>query len=157
MMPQPYHSAGGRGSSHPSQCRNQGAVHGLRCRHPTACKVQEAGCGARVKGAGSGLLADPLPPRIFTRGDTYIPNRTQKVRPPPVGCAGRTVVGESLIPWELQEIQDGDKGAGEIGNEVFIGYLRPGLCAMERKRAPSSQGPVLPAIRSPRYRQCSVH
>ena len=29
------------------------------------------------------------------------------------------------MPWEVQEIQDGGEGPGEIGNEVFIGDLRP--------------------------------
>jgi len=42
MMPQVYHTAGGRGSTTPpSGCVARGK----------AAKVQEAGCGARVKGA----------------------------------------------------------------------------------------------------------
>ena len=53
MMPQPYHTAGGRGSSHPSGCRKQGAVHALSCSGagsrvrctPQPAKVQEAGGG----------------------------------------------------------------------------------------------------------------
>jgi len=43
MMPQPYHTAGGRGSRHrnpTSGCRNQGAVHWLRVQ----------GAGSRVRG-----------------------------------------------------------------------------------------------------------
>ena len=45
----------------PSQCRNQGAVHATACKGAGSrvrctaqpAKVQEPGCGARVKGAGS--------------------------------------------------------------------------------------------------------
>ena len=42
MTPQPYHTARGRGSSHPSGCRKQGAVHGVSCK----------GAGSRVRCRG---------------------------------------------------------------------------------------------------------
>ncbi len=50
------------------------------------------------------------PPRIFTRGDTYISQHVQKVRPPPVGCdvrgAARTIESLTAVllpPPPLQE------------------------------------------------------
>ena len=45
-MPQPYHSAGGKGSSAP----HHGAGTTVRGT-PQPAKVQQAGCGVRVKGA----------------------------------------------------------------------------------------------------------
>ncbi len=57
-MPQPYHSAGGKGSSAP----HHGAGTTVRCTG-YAAKVQEAGWGARVKGAGT-----PQPVKVQEAG-----------------------------------------------------------------------------------------
>ena len=89
---------GGRGSArspdpapltrapHPASCTFAPLT---RAPHPACCTF--AGYHVHrtlVPARGWVGRCTPTPPRIFTRGDTYIPKRTQKMPPPPVGCAG---------------------------------------------------------------------
>ena len=78
-----------------------------RAPHPTCCTF--AGYHVHLcsltraphPGSCTGMGA---PPRIFTRGDTYISQHVQKVRPPPVGCAGAAGAAGgdiAVTPYEL--------------------------------------------------------
>jgi hypothetical protein len=69
--------------------------------------------GGAVEGIGDGEKGEQVlwpasvpypPPRIFTRGDTYIPKRTQKVPPPPVACAGVAQRSSLIINARLDPV-----------------------------------------------------